>query len=91
MVLKVNDVSDSTLKQGQKAQMMSHLKNSNYKMTYEDAKTAAAKLDNSNVIYSTTRQELPLDAAKQIAQIDRGEKLHLTKMPFSTAQQAADL
>jgi hypothetical protein len=44
--------------------MMSHLKNSNYKMTYEDAKTAAAKLDNSNVIYNTTRQELPLDAAK---------------------------
>ena len=33
-------------------------------MTYEDAKTAAAKLDNSNVIYNTTRQELPLDAAK---------------------------
>ena len=54
MVLKVNDVSDSTLKQGQKAQMMSHLKNSNYKMTYENARSAAGILDNSNVIYNTT-------------------------------------
>jgi hypothetical protein len=44
--------------------MMNHLKNSNYKMTYEDAKAAAAKLDNSNVIYNTTTYELPLNAGK---------------------------
>ena len=91
MVLKVNDVSDTTLKQGQKAQMMSHLKNSNYKMTYEETKSAAAKLDNPNVIYNTTTHELPLGASYQISQVDKGAKLHLTKMPPSTAQQAADL
>jgi hypothetical protein len=43
--------------------MMSHLKNSNYKMTYEETKSAAAKLDNPNVIYNTTTHELPLGAS----------------------------
>lgn len=64
MVLKVNDVSDSTLKQGQKAQIMSHLKNSNYKMTYENTKSPAGNLDNANVIYNTTSQELQQNTAK---------------------------
>jgi hypothetical protein len=45
MVLKVNDVSDSILKNGEKAKLMSHLKNSNYKMTYEDVKKG--NLDNA--------------------------------------------
>ena len=58
MILKVNDVSDSTLKLGQKAQIMSHLKNSNYKMAYENTKSASGTLDNANVIYNTTSQEL---------------------------------
>ena len=33
---------------------MSHLKNSNYKMAYENTKSASGNLDNANVIYNTT-------------------------------------
>ena len=43
---------------------MSHLKNSNYKMTYENTKSAAGNLDNANVIYNTTSQELQQNTAK---------------------------
>lgn len=89
LVLKVNDVTRQTLKQGKKAEIMSHLARGNYKMAYEDA--SGLKLDNEAIIYSTSNQELLNDAGKRNAQCDKSDKLHLTKMPLSTAQQAADL
>lgn len=45
---------------------MSHLKNSNYKMTYEDVKKG--NLDNAQVIYNTKTEDLQLlNAAKKNA------------------------
>jgi hypothetical protein len=63
--------------------MMSHLKNSNYKMAYEDARYPV-KLDNAAVIYNTTSGELSKQEAKRLALGDKGAKLHLTQMPATT-------
>lgn len=56
MTLKVNKVNDQILRKSQRAQFLGHLKNSSYKMSYDDCRTRA-RLDNSLVIFNTNIQD----------------------------------
>ncbi len=75
-VHKVNDVDESFLKTGKKANLQNNLRNINYKMSYEDY--TKGKMDNEAVRMQSTQADESPKFRKANSMRDQNSKLALT-------------